>query len=96
MKTLKEQLISVNEEFYKTKRIDAEYDMDFLKIGPLDMDKYDFVMIDEPLGTITLITTIELNAMAENDEDFKDEVSKISKLKYGESYKYYDTIFVKI
>lgn len=96
MKTLKEQLINVNENLYRTKRIDAEYDMDFLKIGPIDLDEYDFVMIDEPLSTITLITQNELDRMTEDDEDLKDELSKILKLKYSESYKYYDTIFVKI
>lgn len=87
---------NVNEEMYKTKKIDAEYDKDFLKIGPLDIDKYDFVMIDEPLGAITLITQNELNSMAEEDEDFTEEIPSITKLKYGQSHKYYDTIFVKI
>lgn len=96
MKTLKEQLSQINESLYGMKHIDAEFDRDFLKIGPLDIDKYDFVMIDEPLSAITLITQNELDRMAEDDEDFKDELHKISKLKYGESYKYYDTIIVKI
>lgn len=87
---------NVNEEIYKTKKIDAEYDRDFLKMGPLDIDKYDFVMIDEPLGTITLITENELDRMWDEDEDFSKNYASIIKLKYGQSYTYYDTIFVKI
>ena len=46
------------------------------------------------LGAITLITQNELNSMAEEDEDL-EEIPSITKLKYGQSHKYYDTIFVK-
>lgn len=87
---------NVNEEMYRTKKINAEYGWDFLKIGPLSIDKYNFVMIDEPLGSITLITESELNRMAEDDEDFTYQIPLITKLRYGQSCKYYDTIFVKI
>ena len=87
---------NVNEEFYRTRKIDAEYSVDFLKIGPLSIDKYDFVMIDEPLGAITLLTESELVRMQDEDEDFEYQIPLITKLKYGQSLKYYDTIFVKI
>lgn len=87
---------NINEEMYKTKKVDAEYDKDFLKMGPLDIDKYDFVMIDEPMGSITLLTERELDGMTEDDEDLAEEIPSITKLKYGQSYTYYDTIFVKI
>lgn len=92
---------NVNEDMYKTKKIEAEYDKDFLKIGPLDdIDKYDFVMIDEAIGSITLITEHELDVMCENGEEYDEELAEfipsILKLKWGQSCKYYDTIFVKI
>ena len=43
-----------------------------------------------------IFKTNELNSMADDDEDLAEEIPSITKLKYGQSYAYYDTIFVKI
>lgn len=90
MKTLKEQLTRVNEGI---EIIDEE--RDYVCIHDKHMAKKDFLVIDIPMGYVQLMDKGMLELSAE-DQHFEDEVPNILKLKYGESYKYHDTIFVKI
>ena len=92
MKTLKEQLTSVNES---VKVIDEE--RDYVRIHDSNIAKKDFLVIDIPMGYIQLMNKSMLELSAEDDMQLdEEELKAVLKLKYGESYKNYDTIFVKI
>lgn len=92
MKTLKEQLTSVNEGI---EIIDEE--RDYVCIHDKHMAKKDFLVIDIPMGYVQLMDKGMLELSAEDDMQLdEEELKAILKLKYGEIYKMQDTFFVKI
>lgn len=92
MKTLKEQLTSINES---VKIIDEE--RDYVCIHDSNIAKKDFLVVNVPMGYVQLMNKSMLELSAEDELALDDEdLNAILKLKYGEIYKMQDTFFVKI